>query len=439
MHHLLKLARFAMIALVLAVTTLPAQAATLIRDADIEHALRQLAGPILKAAGLSPTRVRILVVKDNSLNAFVVDSNHIFLHSGLILKTNTAAQLQSVIAHEAAHIANGHFTRRLGNMRNARTISSLGVLLAAAAAASGNNQAAGGLAAGVSGSAMRNFLAHTRAEEAAADRSGVAYMVSAGVDPRGAVEVLELFRGQEALSAGRQDPYARSHPLTQDRVRVLKGFAAAYESQIPENPQADYWFARAQGKLSAFTRNTNWTLRRSEGADELSLMRRAIAHHRQPNASAARQAIDALVAAHSNDAFYHELRGQILLESRQFGAAVGAYKRAVDLAPRDALILGGYGRALAANGQDRAALEALEKARARDGKDARILRDLAAAYAAAGNDGMASITTAERFALRGRIKDAAIHANRAAGLLPRGSTAWQRAQDILRAAEATNR
>jgi predicted Zn-dependent protease len=419
--------------------TLPAQAASLIRDADIEHALGQLASPILKAAGLSPTRVRVLVIKDSSLNAFVVDSNHIFIHSGLILKTKTAAQLQAVIAHEAAHIANGHFTRRLGNMRTARTVTSLGILLAAAAAASGNTQAAGGIAAGVSGSALRNFLSHTRAEESAADRSGVAYMVSAGVSPQGAVEVLDLFRGQEALSASRQDPYARSHPLTQDRIRALKGFAAAYADQIGPNLTAEYWFLRAQGKLSAFTQNTNWTLRRANGSDDISIMRRAIAFHRQPDTAATRKAIDALVAARPNDAFYYELRGQILLESRQFNTAVKAYKRAVDLSPRNALILGGYGRALMANGQNKQALTALEKARARDSKDGRILRDLAAAYAAAGQTGMASVTTAERFALRGRLKDAAIHAKRASGLLPRGSTAWQRAQDILRSAEAANR
>jgi hypothetical protein len=36
------------------------------------------------------------------------------------------------------------------------------------------------------------------------------------------------------------------------------------------------------------------------------------------------------------------------------------------------------------------------------------------------------------------LQDAAIHANRAAGLLPRGSARWQRAQDILAAAETGN-
>ena len=33
----------------------------------------------------------------------------------LVLQLKSAAQLQSVIAHEAAHISNGHISRRLAN------------------------------------------------------------------------------------------------------------------------------------------------------------------------------------------------------------------------------------------------------------------------------------------------------------------------------------
>jgi len=64
-----------------------------------------------------------------------------------------------------------------------------------------------------------------------------------------------------------------------------------------------------------------------------------------------------------------------------------------------------------------------------------MMRDLAVAYAKSGNNGMASLATAERYALQGRLKDAGIHAKRAAGLLPRGSAGWNRAQDVLRAAK----
>ncbi len=436
----LSVLRFTLVACLIWIgAALPALAVTLLRDSEIEHALGELARPVLNAAGLSPGQVRIIVIEDRALNAFVIDGSAIFLHSGLILRLETAAQLQAVIAHEAAHIANGHLSRRLINARNARTAAGLGMALAAAVAASGSPEAAGPVAMGMAGSAQRVFFGHTRAEESAADQSSIRYLLRAGVDPRAAAEVLEIFRGQEALSVGRQDPYVRTHPLTRDRIRAVEGLAAANPGQTSPSAEAEAWFARAQGKLSAFIQNPQWTLRQTRGqTDPVSLMRQAVAHHRIPRPAEAAQAINALVRARPNDPWVHELMGQILLENRQAGPAVDAYGRAVRLAPRDPLILMGYGRALlamdTADGNARA-LRALEEARARDFRSPHLLRDLGLAYARAGRNGEASLAVAERYALIGRLGDAELHARRAVGLLPEGSAAWQRAQDVLFAAE----
>ena len=428
-----------MAALLWLAMTLQAGAATLIRDADIEHALSELARPILQTAGLSPNSVKVLIIQDDTMNAFVLDNNHIFIHSGLLLRMKTAAMLQSVIAHEAAHIANGHMARRSQNMARANTISGLGVALAAAAAAaSGRGDAAAGLGLGIGGSARRVFMSHTRAEESAADSDGLRYMERAGVDTRGFSDVLNLFRGQEVLSEGRQDPYARTHPLSRDRMRAVEAYIQARRGEVTPDPAAQYWFARINGKLSAFLRAPRWTLDRLDqsGTADIALMREAVAWHRTPDPSRAIAAVDRLVAMRPKDPFVHDLRGQILLESRQFGAAVNAYKQAAALAPQNALILAGYGRALLAADQPKAALQALTTARDRDFRNAMMLRDLAVAYARTGQDGMASLVTAERFALMGRLPDALIHANRALGLLPRGSAPFNRAQDVVFAAEA---
>jgi predicted Zn-dependent protease len=100
-----------------------------------------------------------------------------------------------------------------------------------------------------------------------------------------------------------------------------------------------------------------------------------------------------------------------------------------------AQILGGLGRAQLAAGQPKAALATLEAARTRDFGDARVLRDLGQAYAQTGQTGMASVAVAERYALLGRLDDAVIHAERAMGLLPRGSVGWRRAEDVFIAYE----
>ncbi|WP_425098284.1 M48 family metalloprotease [Tropicibacter sp. S64] len=432
------------LALTLAVAlAAPVRAAglTLLRDADIEYGLRQLAAPILSAAGLSPSQVQMILIDDSSLNAFVADTQHIFIHSGLLMKLDSAAQLQAVIAHEAAHIANGHIARRLGNARSAKTAAGLGLLLGAAAAAvSGDPQAGFGVAMGAQSSAMRLFFSHTRAEESSADIASVRYMLRAGIDPKGAVEVQDLFRGQEALAVSRQDPYMLTHPLSRDRYRALNGLVAGHETGRVD-PNAQYWFDRVKGKLTAFKRAPSWTLRRSKesATQDIRLMREAAAWHRQSNLKKALAAIDGAIALRQNDPYLRELKGQILLESRQFGAAVQVYGAAARMAPNDALILGGLGRAMLANGQFGEALQVLERARSRDFSDPRILRDLAVAYARAKQNGMASLVTAERYALGGRLEDAALHATRASGLLPRGSGPWQRAEDILIAAKSAKR
>ena len=417
---------------------MPAAAIGLLRDPDIEMSLTRLSAPILQAAGLNPKRVRVLVVNDGALNAFVVDNQTIFLNYGLINRVDSARAVQAVIAHEAAHIANGHIARRMANLKSARTVAGLGLALAVAAAAAGaGGDAATGLAFGTSSSALRSFLAHTRAEEASADQSAGRYLRSAGINPEGLVELHEIFRGQEVLSQGRQDPYMRSHPLTSDRIRAARAYVAANGNDAPPSASDSYWYARMRGKLTAFTRSPSWTLRqaRSEPYADVRHMREAVAHHLNSNMPAAVQAIDAAIAQRPDDAYYWDLKGQILLESRQTSAAVAAYARAARGAPSEPLILGAYGRALLADGQPKAALKQLEAARARDFRDARVLRDLGQAYAETGQPGMASLAVAERYALQGRLKDAGYHAQRAVGLLPRGSPAWQRADDVLVAAE----
>ena len=410
-----------------------AQAAGLLRDSDIEEGLSQLAAPVLIAAGLSPVSTKILVVNDDRLNAFVIDRRHIFLHSGLILRSKTPEMLQSVIAHEAAHIANGHIARRRQALQLTRNAANFGTALAVAVgAASGSGQAATGIALGIRGSATRKFLSHSRAEESSADQSALGYMVRSGINPMGMVDTLDMFVGQENLIVGRQDPYVRSHPLTRDRMRSVETMAMAHDD-LPSDPGMVYWHARVVGKLSAFQRAPSWTLGRVKDShsEDIKLMRSAIAHGRAGQINLAIQAIDRAIAQRPNDPFYQDLKAELYMRNRAFSQSARAYKKAHDMRPKDAIILAGYGRALLADGQFSQALDILERARVRDFRNSALLRDLGVAYSKLGKNAMASLVTAERYALQGRIKDAKVHANRAAAGLPVGSPSWQRAQDVV--------
>jgi len=410
-----------------------AQSAGLLRDSDIEAGLSRIAAPVLIAAGLSPVSTKVLVVDDDRLNAFVIDRHHIFLHSGLILRSTTPEMLQYVIAHEAAHIANGHIARRRQALLLSRNTANFGMALAVAVgAASDLGEAATGIALGVRGSATRKFLSHSRAEESSADQSALGYMVRSGINPMGMVETLDIFVGQENLVAGRQDPYVRSHPLTRDRMRSVATMAMAHDD-LSSDPNMVYWHARVIGKLSAFQRAPSWTLGRINDSlsEDIKHMRTAIAQGREGKLTSAIKSIDRALALRPADPFYQDLKAELYMRNRAFSKSARSYKKAHHLRPKDAIILAGYGRALLAEGKFSRALDILEQARVRDFRNSALLRDLGVAYSKLGKHAMASLVSAERNSLQGRIKDAKMHANRAAAGLPLGSPAWQRAQDII--------
>ena len=55
-----------LMALLAAMTTLPAIAVTIIRDAEIERSLRELARPLMAAAGVNPAQVNIWVIHSDA-------------------------------------------------------------------------------------------------------------------------------------------------------------------------------------------------------------------------------------------------------------------------------------------------------------------------------------------------------------------------------------
>ena len=84
---------------------------SLIRDAEIEGLLRQYSRPIFKAARINPDSVRVYVIADDSINAFVAGGQRIFVNTGLFTKTKSYEEVIGVLAHESGHIAGGHLAK----------------------------------------------------------------------------------------------------------------------------------------------------------------------------------------------------------------------------------------------------------------------------------------------------------------------------------------
>ena len=109
----------------------------MIRDAEIEGLLRLYARPIFKAAGLNPSAVRVVLINDTRINAFVAGGQRIFVHTGLLTQSKTPNEVIGVLAHETGHIAGGHLSRIRDQMEKANTMNIIGMLVGAAAIAGG--------------------------------------------------------------------------------------------------------------------------------------------------------------------------------------------------------------------------------------------------------------------------------------------------------------
>ena len=67
--------------------------------------------PIFKAAGLNPSAVRVYIINNDKINAFVAGGQRLFIHTGLLTRTKTPNEVIGVLAHETGHIAGGHLAR----------------------------------------------------------------------------------------------------------------------------------------------------------------------------------------------------------------------------------------------------------------------------------------------------------------------------------------
>lgn len=124
---------FLLATLVLALVAPPTPAAaqqtnrrSFIRDAEVENTIRAYATPLFQAAGLDPDAVRVHLLVDPSLNAFVAGGQNMFFHTGLLIRSETPNQLIGVIAHETGHISGGHLIRIQDAMGNASTEAKIG-------------------------------------------------------------------------------------------------------------------------------------------------------------------------------------------------------------------------------------------------------------------------------------------------------------------------
>jgi predicted Zn-dependent protease len=413
----------------------------LIRDAETEQLLREYTAPILRAAGLAQQNIHVVIINDRSFNAFVIDAKRIFVNAGALMQSQTPNQIIGVLAHETGHIAGGHLSKLRAELANAQTAMILGMLLGlgavVAGARSGNvggNPAAAILAP--QSMVMHSLLAYQRAQEEQADRAGVKFLTTTGQSTKGMYETFKRFSSESLFAAHGADPYLQSHPMPAERVAALEEIAhtSPYWSK-PDLPELQARHDLMRAKLYGFLDRPDAVQRRYPLSDTGLPARyaRAISTYRHGDMRDAIAQIDGLIQAQPNNPYFHELKGQALLEGGRANEAIAPLRRAISLAPSPALIQVLLAQALIGTQQPGLADEAINDLRvalAHDSDIADGYQWLAMAYGRKGDLAQADLASAQAAFTRGDWKTARQLAVRAKGRFPVGAPGWVKADDI---------
>ncbi|HEX4849053.1 MAG TPA: M48 family metalloprotease [Novosphingobium sp.] len=441
-HRFLARCLAALLALVLSVQ--PALAQSILRDAETELLLRDMAAPLVTAAGLDPRNVDLVLVNHPSINAFVAGGQIIFLHSGLINEAGSALEVQGVIAHELGHITGGHIINDSGS-RAATGISILSMILGGIAAAAGSGDAAMGVIMAGQQAALGKYLAFNRGQEASADAAGAQYLSKAGLSGRGSIQFFKRLQNLEMRHGWTRtydSQFYRTHPLTSDRIATLEDtYRADPAWNAPSDPVLEARFQRAKAKLFGYLAEPKDTLRvYPETMTSIpARYARAYAWHKDARLDKALAEADALLALAPDDPFFLELKGQILLESGRPREALAPLRRATELSGFQPLIATTFGHALVAT-EDPAQLDEAERvlkaAVSRDRENPFAWYQLGVIYGMKGDIPRAQLASAEQQIMQLNYLQALRSAETAQAGLPQGSADWIRAGDIAMQARA---
>jgi len=431
----------------LALSSLPhlaqAQGVSIIRDAETEQLLREYVMPIFKAAGIRNEAVKIILVGDKSFNAFVANGQKIFVNVGALMEAKTPNEIIGVLAHETGHIAGGHLVQMHQELARAQIMSVAGMLMSAGAVyGSSHTSSVGADGAGTMGMMLgpqelvrRSLLSYQRVQEQAADRAAVSYLNAAHESSAGLLSTLQRFQNEALFRSAALDPYLLTHPLPAERLSNLE--AITHQSpyfNVKDSASLQSRHDLMRAKLTAFLSDTGEIARRYPVSDTSLAARyaRAIAAYRFGRVEDALHQIDALIQAQPQNPYFHELKGQALLEAGRAKEAIPQLEQAVAGAPNATPIRVMLGHALVAEGHNMdAAIKQLENATQHDSDSAEAFEYLAMAYAQKGNLAGAQLASAQRFFATGDYVEARTQATRAQAKFKTGSPGWLKADDIL--------
>ncbi|HEY8592878.1 MAG TPA: M48 family metalloprotease [Sphingomicrobium sp.] len=413
-----------------------------LRDTETERLFSDMAEPLIRAGGLDPNSVKVVLINDPEINAFVSQGQTVYLQSGLIAVADNVNQVQGVVAHELGHVMAGDVIRSGQGEKQATGITILSLVLGAAAMAAGAGDAGLGIMMAGQQAALGGLLAFTRTQESTADATGVRLLSQSGISGQGMLDFFGKLQNQEyRLAIYAKDSFDRTHPLSSERIQALRQKVEADPSwKKATDPALEARFQRVKAKLLGFT-NAKQAAQRYPQSDKSvpAHYARAYAYHLGGYPDTALAEANALLAVDRTDPYFLELKGQILLESGKPAEALPVLREAVERSGNAPMIAAMLGHALVETQDPKNLAEAKQVLKAavnRDNQDPFAWYQLGIIYDREGDAARASLATAERNNLEGNPKLALASAQVAMRGIPAGTPDYLRAQDIMMVSKA---
>jgi len=187
---------------------------------NLMDTLQEIKTDITNQAGVEVT---LLVSRQAAPNAYTWETknkNFIAITLGLIqLLDENIDEYAFVIAHEVAHVANGHMKKKQDYQKKVNTASNAAGL-ALDIIGIGLGIPFSGLISSVTTDSSAHLinLGYSRDHERDADRDGLKLMIKAGFSPEGAISFHEKLAGL----TDKNIPFLSSHPTSEERINNLK-------------------------------------------------------------------------------------------------------------------------------------------------------------------------------------------------------------------------
>ena len=279
---------------------------------------------------------KILLIDDDSLNAFAAPGGIIGVNGGLFLYSDNEGQFSSVLAHELAHLSQRHFARNVLKSQDSNLASALVMVSSIAIALISNNPNAMAVGPAI---LQSQSLRYSRLFEKEADRVGFANLVKAGYHPESMGEMFENMNEIRRLSGDLPPEFLLTHPLSSSRIS--DAFNAAENLPKEGTKINSLEFSLIKARLEIYYENISQnSLRKfrervNQEPIDSNLYGLALAHQKNNNYKESLELINKLITIYPKNLILNNTKVDFLFESGKYEDALVHVNKFLEISPRN--------------------------------------------------------------------------------------------------------